>query len=165
MPRSEASAGCCCNRLTAMLTGGIRRSLRSWRSRYRFAMPLALWLDSLSTRSNPAPAGAAAFSEIAPPSCRATIALPRRASAGGSNPRKRPSGTRSPGPRRAGSCRSGADVDALARFLMSGFQGLRLVGKVNPNRAVLEDIATMMLRCLESPAPTGRQVMREGHRA
>jgi len=59
----------------------------------------------------------------------------------------------------------GADVDAFARFLMSGFQGLRLVGKVNPNRAVLEDIATTMLRCLESPAPTGRQVMREGHRA
>jgi TetR/AcrR family transcriptional repressor of nem operon len=44
---------------------------------------------------------------------------------------------------------SGADVDALARFVMAGFQGLRLVGKVNPNRAVLEDIATTMLRCLE----------------
>ena len=43
-----------------------------------------------------------------------------------------------------------ADVSALARFLMSGFQGLRLVGKVNPDRATLEDIAGIMLRCLES---------------
>ena len=42
-----------------------------------------------------------------------------------------------------------ADVDALARFLTAGIQGLRLVGKVNPNRAVLEDIASTMLRCLE----------------
>jgi TetR/AcrR family transcriptional repressor of nem operon len=41
-----------------------------------------------------------------------------------------------------------ADVDALARFLTAGFQGLRLVGKVNPDRAVLEDIATTMLQCL-----------------
>ena len=39
--------------------------------------------------------------------------------------------------------------DALARFLTAGFQGLRLVGKVNPDRAVLEDIAATMLRCLE----------------
>jgi TetR/AcrR family transcriptional regulator, transcriptional repressor for nem operon len=59
----------------------------------------------------------------------------------------------------------GTDVDALARFLMCGFQGLRLVGKVNPNRAVLEDIATTMLRCLESPALTDRHVTREGYRA
>jgi TetR/AcrR family transcriptional repressor of nem operon len=41
-----------------------------------------------------------------------------------------------------------ADIGALARFLTAGFQGLRLVGKVNPDRAVLEDIATTMLRCL-----------------
>jgi TetR/AcrR family transcriptional regulator, transcriptional repressor for nem operon len=41
-----------------------------------------------------------------------------------------------------------ADVDALARFLTAGFQGLRLVGKVNPDRAVLEDIAQTMLQCL-----------------
>jgi TetR/AcrR family transcriptional regulator, transcriptional repressor for nem operon len=46
----------------------------------------------------------------------------------------------------------GADVDTLARFLTAGFQGLRLVGKVNQDRAVLEDIATMMLRCLD-PRP------------
>jgi TetR/AcrR family transcriptional repressor of nem operon len=42
-----------------------------------------------------------------------------------------------------------ADVDALAAFLMSGIQGLRLVGKANPDRAVLEDIAKVMLRCIE----------------
>jgi len=47
----------------------------------------------------------------------------------------------------------GADVTALARFLMSGFQGLRLVGKVNPDRATLEDITGTMLRCLESQSP------------
>lgn len=45
-----------------------------------------------------------------------------------------------------------ADLDALARFLTAGFQGLRLVGKVNPDRAVLEDIAQTMLRCLPTPA-------------
>ena len=43
----------------------------------------------------------------------------------------------------------GADVKALARFLTAGFQGLRLVGKVNSDRAVLEDIVTTMLQCLE----------------
>jgi TetR/AcrR family transcriptional regulator, transcriptional repressor for nem operon len=56
-----------------------------------------------------------------------------------------------------------ADADALARFLTAGFQGLRLVGKVNPDRAVLEDIATTMLRCLEPPAPADRrQAVRKG---
>jgi AcrR family transcriptional regulator len=44
-----------------------------------------------------------------------------------------------------------ADIDALARFLTAGFQGLRLVGKVNPHRTVLADIAHTMLRCLDSP--------------
>lgn len=42
-----------------------------------------------------------------------------------------------------------ADPTALARFITSGFQGLRLVGKVNPDRAALEDIAAVMLRCLD----------------
>ena len=42
-----------------------------------------------------------------------------------------------------------ADVDALARFLTAGFQGLRLVGKANPDRAMLEDVARTMLRCLD----------------
>jgi TetR/AcrR family transcriptional regulator, transcriptional repressor for nem operon len=43
-----------------------------------------------------------------------------------------------------------ADLDRLARFLTAGFQGLRLVGKVTPDRAVLEDIATTMLQCLDA---------------
>ena len=61
---------------------------------------------------------------------------------------------------------SGADVGALARFLTAGFQGLRLVGKVNPDRTVLEDITTTMLRCLAPRAPTDNsQVVREGYRA
>lgn len=38
---------------------------------------------------------------------------------------------------------------ALARFLTAGVQGLRLVGKANPERAALEDIASTMLRCLD----------------
>ena len=42
-----------------------------------------------------------------------------------------------------------SDVDALARFLTAGIQGLRLVGKANPDRAALEDIARVMLNCLE----------------
>jgi len=42
-----------------------------------------------------------------------------------------------------------ADVAALARFITAGIQGLRLVGKANPDRAVLEDIAAVMLQCLE----------------
>lgn len=42
-----------------------------------------------------------------------------------------------------------SDVDALARFLTAGIQGLRLVGKANPERAALEDIARVMLNCLE----------------
>ncbi len=42
-----------------------------------------------------------------------------------------------------------ADVDAIARFLVAGIQGLRLVGKAKPERATLENIAAVMLRCLE----------------
>jgi TetR/AcrR family transcriptional repressor of nem operon len=42
-----------------------------------------------------------------------------------------------------------ADVDALARFITAGIQGLRLVGKANPDRAVLEDVAAVMLRCFD----------------
>lgn len=41
-----------------------------------------------------------------------------------------------------------ADPSALARFIIAGFQGLRLVGKANPDRAVLADIAAVMLRCV-----------------
>ena len=41
-----------------------------------------------------------------------------------------------------------ADPDALARFLTAGIQGLRLVGKANPDRAALEQVAALMLKCL-----------------
>jgi TetR/AcrR family transcriptional regulator, transcriptional repressor for nem operon len=41
------------------------------------------------------------------------------------------------------------DVTALARFLTASIQGLRLVGKANPDRAVLQDIAGGILRCLD----------------
>jgi len=43
----------------------------------------------------------------------------------------------------------GADVGELARYLVAGIQGLRLVGKANPDRVALESIAAVMLRCLD----------------
>lgn len=48
-----------------------------------------------------------------------------------------------------GGLSSTIDVDATARFLTAGFQGLRLMGKVSPDRMVLENIASTMLQCLE----------------
>jgi TetR/AcrR family transcriptional repressor of nem operon len=42
-----------------------------------------------------------------------------------------------------------ADVGALARFLVAGTQGLRLVGKTGADRDVLKDVAGVMLRCLD----------------
>jgi TetR/AcrR family transcriptional repressor of nem operon len=42
-----------------------------------------------------------------------------------------------------------ADPAALARFLTASIQGLRLVGKANPDRAALDDIAAVILRCLD----------------
>jgi TetR/AcrR family transcriptional repressor of nem operon len=42
-----------------------------------------------------------------------------------------------------------ADIDSLARFIVAGIQGLRLVGKANPDRLALESIAAVMLHCLE----------------
>lgn len=41
------------------------------------------------------------------------------------------------------------DVDAFARFFVAAFQGLRLIGKSNSDRAVLGDVAATMLRCLD----------------
>jgi TetR/AcrR family transcriptional repressor of nem operon len=51
-----------------------------------------------------------------------------------------------------GELRGDADLDALARFLTAGIQGLRLIGKVNPDRATLQDIASTMLSCLDQSA-------------
>ena len=51
--------------------------------------------------------------------------------------------------KKRGELPSDADVVALARVLTASIQGLRLVGKANPDRAALEDIAMVMLRCLD----------------
>ncbi len=48
----------------------------------------------------------------------------------------------------AGDTSIAGDVDALARFLTSTVQGLRLIGKANPDRDVLEDVVRVALRCL-----------------
>lgn len=50
----------------------------------------------------------------------------------------------------AGEINKNADVDALAAFIMSAIQGLRLVGKAKPEREHLNAIAQVMLRCLDS---------------
>jgi TetR/AcrR family transcriptional regulator, transcriptional repressor for nem operon len=42
-----------------------------------------------------------------------------------------------------------ADTQELARFFVAGTQGLRLMGKTNADRDALEDIAHVMLRCIE----------------
>jgi TetR/AcrR family transcriptional regulator, transcriptional repressor for nem operon len=52
--------------------------------------------------------------------------------------------------RTRGEIPAAADVASLARFLVSGIQGLRLVGKANPDRAALADIAAVMLRCFDT---------------
>jgi TetR/AcrR family transcriptional repressor of nem operon len=48
-----------------------------------------------------------------------------------------------------GELRADSDVVGIARFLTAGIQGLRLVGKANHDRATLEDVARLMLRCLD----------------
>ena len=52
--------------------------------------------------------------------------------------------------RERGEIAQDADVDALARFIVAGIQGLRLVGKAKPERAALNDIAAVMLNCLRA---------------
>jgi hypothetical protein len=49
-----------------------------------------------------------------------------------------------------GEIAAGADVRSLARFLVAGIQGLRLVGKSIPDRSYLECIVAVMLRCLDN---------------
>lgn len=51
--------------------------------------------------------------------------------------------------RARGELRLDADPAALARFLTAGIQGLRLVGKANPDREALTDIARTILRCID----------------
>ncbi len=50
--------------------------------------------------------------------------------------------------KRRGELAPSADPAALARFLVSALQGLRLVGKTNPDRAVLDDIAAGIIRAI-----------------
>lgn len=59
----------------------------------------------------------------------------------------------------------GVDLAALAGFLTTAIQGLRLVGKVNPNRTALNDIAKTMLQCLgKQPLPrTTFKSLKSGH--
>ena len=52
-----------------------------------------------------------------------------------------------------------ADVSALSRFFTSGIQGLRLVGKANPDRNTLDDIAMVMLQALD-PSPSAESTRR-----
>lgn len=51
--------------------------------------------------------------------------------------------------RAAGEIAPDADTTALGRFFTAGIQGLRLVGKANPDRATLDDIARVMLGALD----------------
>jgi TetR/AcrR family transcriptional repressor of nem operon len=51
--------------------------------------------------------------------------------------------------KKRGELADAADVDALARFLTASVQGLRLVGKANPDRATLKDVAGVILRCFD----------------
>ncbi len=65
-----------------------------------------------------------------------------------------------------GELSSDVGVDALARFLTAAIQGLRLVGKVNQNRADLNDIAKTILLCLGTqPLPRAAvKSSKQGHR-
>jgi TetR/AcrR family transcriptional repressor of nem operon len=49
------------------------------------------------------------------------------------------------------------DVRALARFLTSSAQGLSVMAKAFPERAVLEDVVTVVLAALEAGRPGGRR--------
>jgi TetR/AcrR family transcriptional repressor of nem operon len=50
---------------------------------------------------------------------------------------------------RHGELSPSSDLDAMARFLVAGFQGLRLVGKAKPDRKYLEDITSVIMRCID----------------
>lgn len=51
--------------------------------------------------------------------------------------------------REAGELKPGRDLRALARFLTSSLQGLRVLSKVRPERAVLEDVVRVTLSILD----------------
>ena len=47
-----------------------------------------------------------------------------------------------------GEIAAGEDIRALARFITAAFHGLRIFGKVPREKAALEDVAAIMLRCI-----------------
>ncbi|MCF8478750.1 MAG: TetR/AcrR family transcriptional regulator [Pseudolabrys sp.] len=57
------------------------------------------------------------------------------------------------------------DIAALARYLTAAFQGLRLMGKVNHDRAALTDIADTMLQCLGEPSKSPHKKPNQGKRS
>jgi TetR/AcrR family transcriptional repressor of nem operon len=59
--------------------------------------------------------------------------------------------------RAAGELSPGSDVRALARFLTSSAQGLSVMAKAFPDRAMLEDVVSVVLAALESGSPAARR--------
>jgi TetR/AcrR family transcriptional repressor of nem operon len=55
-----------------------------------------------------------------------------------------------------------SDTAALARYLTAAFQGLRLVGKVNPDRQALTDIADTILQALSASPGTAKRKPKQG---
>ena len=55
-----------------------------------------------------------------------------------------------------------ADPAALARYLTAAFQGLRLVGKINPDRQALTDVAETMLQCLNASPGHAKRKPKQG---
>lgn len=49
-----------------------------------------------------------------------------------------------------GEIKPGVDTAALARFLFTSLQGMRLLAKADPDRARLRDVARIMLTCLDA---------------
>jgi TetR/AcrR family transcriptional repressor of nem operon len=52
--------------------------------------------------------------------------------------------------RRAGEIRTKRDLRSLARFLTSSVQGLRVMGRVNPDRQALMEVAEFILAALDA---------------
>jgi TetR/AcrR family transcriptional regulator, transcriptional repressor for nem operon len=51
--------------------------------------------------------------------------------------------------RRNGELAADTDPDALAKYFVAGIQGMRLIGKIRPERAALSAVAATMLRVLD----------------
>lgn len=58
--------------------------------------------------------------------------------------------------RAAGEISEGRDLRALARFLTSSAQGLSVMAKAVPERALLEDVVSVVLSALEGDGPARR---------